>query len=39
MADDLGSKDENIVFEIENDFSATKKIRSSEIASLTEVKN
>ena len=38
MADDLASKDENIVFEIEHDHSSTKKKRASEIASMTEVK-
>ena len=38
MADDLASKDENIVFEIENDYSSTKKKRASDLASMTEVK-
>ena len=38
MAEDLASKDENIVFEIENDYSPTKKKRDSELASMTEVK-
>ena len=37
MADDLASKEENIVFEIEHDHSSHKK-RASEIASMTEVK-
>jgi hypothetical protein len=39
MADELGSRDENIVFEIENDSSSTKKKRTSDVASMTEVKN
>lgn len=37
MADNL-SKDENIVFEIEKDYSSTKKKRVSDLASMTEVK-